>query len=47
MTFFEWAAAGAAFGIKAFFAAIVFLLCCGVILGLFAFLAACFGGDDE
>ena len=47
MTFFEWAAAGAAIGIKAFFAVFVFLICCGVILGLFTFLAACFGGDDE
>ncbi len=47
MTFFELAAAGAAFGVKAFFAVFVFLMCCGVTLGLFAFLAACFGGDDE
>lgn len=47
MTFTDWVAAGAAFGIKAFFAVFVFLMCCGVILGLFAFLAACFGGDDE
>lgn len=47
MTFFDLAAAGAAIGIKAFFAVFVFLMCCGVILGLFTFLAARFGGDDE
>ena len=45
--FAKWVAAGAAFGIKAFFAVFVFALCCGVILGLFTFLAGRFGGDDE
>lgn len=47
MTFFEWCAAGAKIGVTAFFAAFVFLMCCGVIAGLFTFLAACFGRDDE
>lgn len=47
MTFFEWCAAGAKIGVTAFFAVFVFLLCCGVILGLFKFLAACFGGNDK
>lgn len=47
MTFFDWCAVGAEYGVKAFCAVFVFLLCCGVVLGLFAFLAACFEGDDE
>lgn len=47
MTFVEWVAAGAAFGIKAFFAVFVFLLCAGVVLGVFAAMARIFGGDEE
>ena len=47
MTFVEWVAAGAAFGIKAFFAVFVFLLCAGVVLGLLALLGWALGGDEE
>lgn len=47
MTFAEWVAAGAAFGIKAFFAVTVFLLLCCTVLGLLAALARIFGGDEE
>lgn len=43
----EWIADGAAFGIKAFFAVVVFILCCGVTLGLLAVIAMVFGGDDD
>ena len=46
MTFAEWVAAGAAFGIKAFFAVVVFLLCAGVVLGVLALLGSVFGGND-
>ena len=47
MTFAEWVAAGAAFGIKAFFAVVVFLLCCGIVLGLLGLMARFFGGDED
>ncbi len=47
MTFAEWVTVGAAFGIKAFFAVLVFLLCCGVVLGLLALLGQALGGDEE
>ena len=47
MTFVEWVAAGAAFGIKAFFAVFVFLLCAGIVLGVLAAMARIFGGDDD
>ena len=47
MTFAEWVAVGAAFGIKAFFAVVVFLMCCGIILWLFALIASFFGGDED
>ncbi len=47
MTFAEWVATGAAFGIKAFFAVFVFLLCAGVVLGLLALLGQLLGGDEE
>ena len=45
--FAEWVTTGTAIGIKAFFAAFVFLLCCGIILGLFGLIASFFGGRDE
>ena len=38
----EWIAAGAAFGIKAFFA-----LCCCAVLGMLAVLTMALGGDDR
>ena len=47
MTFAEWVAAGAAFGIKAFFAVFVFFLCCATVLGVLAIVARIFGGDEE
>lgn len=47
MTFAEWVAAGAAFGIKAFFAVVVFLLCVGVMLGVLALVGSLVGGGGE
>lgn len=47
MTFAEWVAAGAAFGIKAFFAVVVFLLCCATVLGVLTALAGLFGGRSD
>jgi hypothetical protein len=47
MTFAEWVAAGAAFGFKAFFAVVVFLLCCATVLGVVTALAGVFGGRKE
>ena len=47
MTFAEWVAAGAAFGIEAFSAVFVFVLCSGIVLGLFGLIASFFGGGDE
>lgn len=47
MTFAEWIAAGAAFGIEAFFALFVFLLCCATVLGVLVAVARIFGGDEE
>jgi hypothetical protein len=44
----EWIAAGAAFGIKAFFAVFIFLLCCLIVLGLMAIVSyAMRGGEDD
>ena len=45
--FAEWFAEGAAFGFRAFFAVFVFLLCCGIILGLFGLIASFFGGNED
>lgn len=47
MTVIEWVAAGAAFGIKAFFAVVVFLLCVCAVLGLLALFTSVFKGGDE
>ena len=47
MTFAKWVAAGAAFGIKAFFAVFVFFLCCATVLSVLAIFARIFGGDKE
>lgn len=47
MTFAEWVAVGAAFGFKAFFAVVVFLLCCATVLGLLTLVASVFGGRGE
>ena len=47
MTFAEWVAAGAAFGFKAFFAVLVFLLCCATVLGVVTALVGVFGGRDD
>ena len=45
--FAEWFAEGAAFGFRAFFAALVFVLCSGIALMLFGLIASFFGGGDE
>lgn len=47
MTFAEWVAAGAAFGFKAFFAVLVFFLCCATVLGVLTALAGLFGGRGD
>lgn len=47
MTFAEWVAAGAAFGFKAFFAVVVFLLCVCTVFGLLTLVASVFGGRGE
>jgi hypothetical protein len=46
-TFADWVAAGAAFGIKAFFAVFVFALCCATVLGILSVLISIFGGQDN
>jgi uncharacterized membrane protein len=45
--FAEWVTAGVAFGIKAFFAVVVFLTVCGAIVGLIGLLAGLFGGEED
>jgi hypothetical protein len=47
MTFAEWFADGAAFGFRAFFAVLVFVLCSGIALMLFGLIASFFGGDED
>ena len=47
MIFAEWVAAGAAFGFKAFFAVVVFMMCCATVLGVLTVLAGLFGGRDD
>lgn len=47
MMFYEWVSAGAIFGIEAFFAIFMFLLCWCVILGALALLAAFFHAGDQ
>ena len=47
MTFAEWVAAGAAFGIEAFCAVVVFLLCVCTVLGLLTVFASVFGGRED
>jgi hypothetical protein len=47
MTFAEWVAAGAAFGIEAFFAVFVFALCCATVLGVLALVGSLVGGDGD
>jgi hypothetical protein len=47
MTFAEWVAVGAAFGFKAFFAALVFVLCSGIALILFGLIASFFGDSND
>lgn len=43
----EWILEGAAFGIKAFMAVMVFLLCFSAIAGVVALIAGAFGGLDQ
>jgi hypothetical protein len=43
----EWILEGAAFGIKAFMAVMVFLLCFSGIAGVVALIAGAFGGLDQ
>lgn len=45
--FLDWMIAGVAFGFKVFFAALVFLLCMGIVLGLFGAIARARGGGDD
>jgi hypothetical protein len=45
--FAEWFAEGAAFGFRAFFATLVFVLCCGIALILFGLVASFFGNSDD
>ena len=47
MTFAEWVAVGASIGFKAFFAVVVFRLCCATVLGVLTALAWLFGGREE
>jgi hypothetical protein len=47
MTFAEWVAVGASIGVKAFFAVVVFLLCCATVLGVMTVLTSLFGGRGE
>ena len=47
MTFVEWVAVGASIGIKAFFAVVVFLLCCATVLGLLSMVTRGFGGRGK
>lgn len=45
--FYEWVAAGAAFGIKAFFAVVVFFLIAGGLIGLVGLIAGLLGGIEK
>jgi hypothetical protein len=45
--FAEWVTIGTEIGVKTFFAVFVFLLCSGIILGLFGLIASFFGGDED
>ena len=45
--FAEWVAEGAAFGVRAFFAALIFVLCSGIALMLFGLIASFFGGHGD
>ena len=45
--FAEWFAEGAAFGFRAFFAVLVFVLCSGIALMLFGLIASFFGDSDD
>ena len=47
MTFADWVAAGAIFGIKAFFAVVTFGLFALALLGFVAVLAGLFGGRED
>ena len=47
MTFAEWVAVGASIGFKAFFAVVVFLLCCATVLGVVTAIASVFRGRDD
>ena len=46
MMFYEWVSAGVAFGIKAFFAVFVFLLCLAVVMTALGLIAKAFGGEE-
>jgi hypothetical protein len=45
--FAEWFTEGAAFGFRAFFAVLVFVLCSGIALMLFGLVASFFGNSDD
>lgn len=45
--FGEWITAGAAFGIKAFFAGLTFVAAVAAVVGILGMIAALIGGDDE
>ena len=45
--FAEWVSAGAIFGIEAFFAVVIFVVCVAAVAGLMAMVGAVIGVSDE
>ena len=45
--FYEWVSEGAAFGVKAFFAVVIFGLCCAAVVGLIALVGMVIGEDKK
>jgi hypothetical protein len=45
--FAEWVTAGAAFGIKAFFAVAVFIVFCAAIIGMIGLLSSVVKGEED
>ena len=46
-TFADWVAEGAAFGIKAFSAVVVFAIICAACAGVLAIIGRVYGGDTD
>lgn len=44
---YEWVIAGTAFGIKAFFAVLVFAFCAAIVLGLLTLIAGVLGDYEK